>query len=734
MSEQMSRFSLVMRKVMKLTVYCQRNTHQSLQLPNGDVCPVVMGSGIVSQPVVHSSTASLSEMDVKIAPETLEHLRPGRAVMYRFEERGEIWLLQSHSADPTVLQVQALDTGQCQYQQHHVQHIELAPTPMAGLQTIEVGGTMSIEMAGEELVNEVAQVGSAISEVGNNSSDIASAMITGDGHSDSRHSQTHYQLPSVVPGSHPSPVVEGVAPVINTMSTSVASMVHETGTSALQDHVSTMVQSVDSGPIQVGAEETTGIGNNHVKAAMGGPVTVNSVVMSVLQKKLTQADQTPIATSGARGVRRQDGPVHQCNECGASFNSMFHLRRHQQTHTGARPFACPICNLCFRHKTSLTVHIRRHTGEMPFHCPVCDKRFRDPANFKVHVRSHTDQKNYECKLCNKRFNSASTLYAHNKTHENVKPYTCVDCKKSFRFNTTLVRHIRTHTGEKPYSCDRCSLCFATASNLAAHRRRHDNADRAGKKGAQGKSPTPTHKCAECGQSFHTKPGLKVHIRQQHEQSRQHEASAVASPLESNQLAVTSAIANTTTVPGTVPTMTSPTTTATIAPVTTTIAPATVDGVSWEPEGENAIEGIVLQCSICSEVYFNEKQLTDHMVASHTNTRYNRRSWRVSDASWESSRSKPRTLVPNTYIAVREVAQERQQLQNVQESRHEFCRQQEIVGFFQGVEKSGGDDRAEFYTCDTCGKKFDSADVYKAHMRTHNISKGIRVVYTMRSVS
>lgn len=54
-------------------------------------------------------------------------------------------------------------------------------------------------------------------------------------------------------------------------------------------------------------------------------------------------------------------------------------------------------------------------------------------------------------------------------------------------------------------------------------------------------------------------------------------------------------------PGTVPTMTSPTTTATIAPVTTTIAPATVDGVSWEPEGENAIEGIVLQCSICSEV-------------------------------------------------------------------------------------------------------------------------------------
>lgn len=72
-----------------------------------------------------------------------------------------------------------------------------------------------------------------------------------------------------------------------------------------------------------------------------------------------------------------------------------------------------------------------------------------------------------------------------------------------------------------------------------------------------------------------------------------------------------------------------------------------------------------------------------MVASHTNTRYNRRSWRVSDASWESSRSKPRTLVPNTYIAVREVAQERQQLQNVQESRHEFCRQQEIVGFFQG---------------------------------------------------
>lgn len=36
-------------------------------------------------------------------------------------------------------------------------------------------------------------------------------------------------------------------------------------------------------------------------------------------------------------------------------------------------------------------------------------------------------------------------------------------------------------------------------------------------------------------------------------------------------------------------------------------------------------------------------------------------------------------------------------------------------------------------CETCGKGFDSVDVHTAHMRTHNISKGIRVVYTVRSV-
>lgn len=52
-----------------------------------------------------STVSGEADFDVKLSPDALEHLKPGRAVIYRFEDRGEIWFLQSSSIDPTVLQV-----------------------------------------------------------------------------------------------------------------------------------------------------------------------------------------------------------------------------------------------------------------------------------------------------------------------------------------------------------------------------------------------------------------------------------------------------------------------------------------------------------------------------------------------------------------------------------------------------------------------------------------------------
>ena len=56
------------------------------------------------------------------------------------------------------------------------------------------------------------------------------------------------------------------------------------------------------------------------------------------------------------------------------------------THTGARPFKCPVCNKGFNQLGTLASHKRTHTGEKPYQCKVCFKRFGDKANLNRHTR------------------------------------------------------------------------------------------------------------------------------------------------------------------------------------------------------------------------------------------------------------------------------------------------------------------------------------------------------------
>eukprot|EP01046_Picozoa_sp_COSAG06_P084651 COSAG06_NODE_31424_length_521_cov_45.071090_2_plen_58_part_01 len=51
--------------------------------------------------------------------------------------------------------------------------------------------------------------------------------------------------------------------------------------------------------------------------------------------------------------------------CGASFKKVAKLNRHEQTHTGLRPFACshPGCDKAYARREHLQRHALSHTGE-----------------------------------------------------------------------------------------------------------------------------------------------------------------------------------------------------------------------------------------------------------------------------------------------------------------------------------------------------------------------------------
>ncbi|XP_061403500.1 zinc finger protein 879-like [Lethenteron reissneri] len=144
-----------------------------------------------------------------------------------------------------------------------------------------------------------------------------------------------------------------------------------------------------------------------------------------------------------RPAERPPGNRHECDHCPYVTDRAGHMEKHRRTHTGERPFACPVCDRRFTQPSALRSHERTHTGERPFACDLCPKSFAVSSTLRIHARTHTA-----------RGRSVATCVARRS------PW------------SALRIHARDAHGEKPFACERCGKAFARSSARNAHRKTH----------------------------------------------------------------------------------------------------------------------------------------------------------------------------------------------------------------------------------------------------------------------